>query len=85
MASYKEECAALAADGVAKKFWLKKPAHPTRGRKARQLRPVSPDSSPCPIRTTRPHHTATPHDLIVDLGDDIEDSEYEDFDDELDV
>jgi hypothetical protein len=34
MASYKEECATLAADGVPKKFWPKKPTHPTRGRKA---------------------------------------------------
>ena len=29
MASYKEECTALAADGVPKKFWPKKPTHPT--------------------------------------------------------
>ena len=29
MASYNEECTALAADGVTKKFWPKKPAHPT--------------------------------------------------------
>ena len=29
MASYDEECAALAADGVPKKFWPKKPTHPT--------------------------------------------------------
>jgi len=31
MASYNEECATLAADGVPKKFWPKKPPHPTRG------------------------------------------------------
>ena len=29
MASYQEECATLAADGVPKKFWPKKPTHPT--------------------------------------------------------
>ena len=29
MVSYKEECDALAADGVPKKSWPKKPAHPT--------------------------------------------------------
>ena len=32
MASYNEECTTLAADGVPKKFWPKKPTHPTQGR-----------------------------------------------------
>jgi hypothetical protein len=85
MASYEDECAALAADGVPKKFWPKKPTHPTRGRKARQLQRMSLNSPPSPIPTTRPHRTAAPTDVIVDLGDDFEDSEYEDFDDEPDV
>ena len=43
------------------------------------------DSPHPPILITHPHHTAAPTNLIVDLGDDSEDSEYEDFDDELDV
>jgi hypothetical protein len=84
MASYKDECASLAADGVPKKFWPKKPTHPTRGRKARQLQQMSLNSPP-PIPTTHPHCTAAPTDVIVDLGDDFEDSEYKDFDDEPDV
>src|SRR5258706_10116608 len=37
------------------------------------------------IPTTHPHHTAAPTNVIVDLGDDTEDSEYKDFDDKLDV
>jgi len=37
------------------------------------------------IPTTHPHHTAAPADVIVDLGDDTEDSEYKDFGDKLDV
>jgi len=85
MASYKEECVILAADGVPKKYWPKKPAHPMRGRNAKQLQPMSHNSPPPLIPTTHPHHTAAPADVIVDLGDDTEDSEYEDFDDELDV
>ena len=85
MASHKEECAALAADGIPKKFWPKKPAHPMQGRKARQLQPMPLDSPHPPILITHPHRTAAPADLSVDLGDDSEDSEYEDFDDELDV
>ena len=38
-----------------------------------------------PILITHSHHTAAPANLIVDLGDDSEDSKYEDSDDELDV
>ncbi len=37
------------------------------------------------IPTTHTHHTAAPTNVIVDLGDDTEDSEYKDVDDELDV
>jgi hypothetical protein len=29
MASYQEECTTLAANGVPKKFWPRKPIHPT--------------------------------------------------------
>ncbi len=85
MASYKEECAALAADGVPKKYWPKKPAHPTQGKNAKQLQSMSLNSPPPSIPTTLPHCAAAPADVIVDLGDDTEDSEYEDLDDELDV
>ena len=81
MASYQEERATLAADGVPKKFWPKKPTHPTRGRKANQSKPLSINSTPTIIPTTRNHHTATPADLTIDLEDDLEDSEYEDFED----
>ena len=79
--SYKEECATLAADGVPKKFWPKKPSHPTRGRKANQLKLLSHDSQHSPIPTTHTHHTATPVNLITDLDNDPDDSEYEDFED----
>ena len=81
MASYQEECATLAADGVPKKFWPKKPTHPTRGRKANQSKLLSHDSPHPPIPTTPTDHTATPANLIVDLDGDPEDSEYEDFED----
>ena len=81
MASYQEECATLAADGVPKKFWPRKPTHPTRGRKVNRSKPLSPNSLPLPIPTTHTHHTATPANLIVDLDDDPEDSEYEYFED----
>ena len=37
------------------------------------------------IPTTHPHHTAAPTNVIFDLGDGTEDSEYKEFDDELDV
>ena len=85
MASYNEECATLAADGVPKKFWPKKPTHPTRGRKAKQLKPP-PNDSPLPsVPTIRPQRTVAHADLIVDLGDGPEDSEYEDFEDDFDV
>jgi hypothetical protein len=85
MASYKEECTALAADGVPKKFWPKKPTHPTRGRKAKQLKPP-PINSPLPSApTTHPSHAIAAADVLVDLGDAPEDSEYEDLEDEFDV
>ena len=35
--------------------------------------------------TTCPHHTAALPDVIVDLDDDSDDSEYQDLDDELDA
>ncbi len=85
MASYNEECATLAADGVPKKFWPKKPTHPTQGRKAKRLKPP-PINSPLPsVPTTCPCCTVAHANLIVDLGDGPEDSEYEDFEEEFDV
>jgi len=65
MASYSEECATLAADGVPKKFWPKKPSHLTRGKKANQLTPMSLNSPPPSIPTTQAHRTAAPVDVIV--------------------
>ena len=85
MASYNEECATLAADGVPKKFWPKKPTHPTQGRKAKQLKPPPIDSPLPSVPTTCPHRAIANADLIVDLGDGPEDSEYEDFEDEFDI
>lgn len=85
MASYSEECATLAADGVPKKFWPKKPTHPTWGRKAKQLKPPPIDSPLPSVPPTHPCHTVAHGNLIVDLGDGPEDSEYEDFEDEPDV
>jgi len=79
MASYREECATLAADGVPKKFWSKKPSHPMRGKKANQLKPLSLNSPPPSTPTTPAHHTAAPADIIVDLGD------GEDFEDRFNV
>ena len=82
-ASYNEECATLAADGVPTKFWPKKPTHPTRGRKAKQLKPppiIFPLHS---IPATCPCRTIAPASVIVDLGDGPEDSEYEDLKDEF--
>ena len=74
--SYQEECTTLAADGVPKKFWPKKPTHPTQGRKANQSKPLTINYTPPLIHTTCKHHTATPADHTVDLEDDPEDSEY---------
>ena len=82
---YNEECATLAANGVPKKFWPKKPTHPTRGRKAVRLQPPPFNFPHHPVPTTYPHPTAASANVIVDLGDGTEDSEYEDFEDELNV
>ena len=58
MASYQEECATLAADGVPKKFWPKKTTHPIRGRQINQNNSLSHDSphSPIPMYYTLPIH-----------------------------
>ena len=85
MASYSEECATLAADGIPKKFWPKKPSHLTRGKKANQLKPLSLNSTPPSIPTTHAHRTAAPVDVIVDLDDGLEDSKYENCKDEFNV
>ena len=85
IASYDEEYATLAAYDVPKKLWPKKPTHPTWGRKAIQLQPPSLNFPHPPVPTTHPHRTAAPADVIVDLGGGTEDSEYEDFEDELDI
>jgi len=83
MASYQEECTTLAANGVLKKFWPKKPTHPTRGRKANQSKPLSPNSPPPLISITHAHYIATPANLTVSLDDDPDDSEYKDFEDQF--
>ena len=85
MASYHEQCTTLAADGVLKKLWPKKPPHPLQGKKANWLHLSSPDSSLPHIPITHPHHTVVLADVIVDVDDGPEDSEYKDFEDELDI
>ena len=85
MASYSEECATLAANGTPKRLWPKKPPHPLRGRKANRPQQPSIDYPPPIVHITCHCYTAAPPDVIVDLTDGPEDSEYEDFEDELDV
>jgi len=56
-----------------------------RGKKANQLKLLSLNSPPHSIPTTHACRTAAPADVIVDLSDGLEDSEYEDFEDEFNV